>query len=120
LKWKKVSVELSELLENTLKDYNCQKKMMFGCPAFFINNNMFSAVHQDNIVLRLSPDGRKELVEQYDEAEPFEPMAGRVMKEYMVVPETLFSDQTAFEVWLGRSYEYASKLPPKKKKQKKR
>jgi len=81
---------------------------------------MFSAVHQDNIILRLSEDGRKELVEQFDEAELFEPMPGRVMKEYMVVPETLFSDQPVFEVWLGKAYEYAFSLPQKKKRKKKR
>jgi TfoX/Sxy family transcriptional regulator of competence genes len=120
MKWKKVSLELSELLENSLEDFACQKKKMFGCPAYFVNNNMFTSVHQDNIILRLSEDDRKKIKNDFDEAEPFEPMEGRVMKEYIVVPEVLYSDAETFDSWLNRSFDYASGLPPKKKKGKKK
>jgi TfoX/Sxy family transcriptional regulator of competence genes len=119
MKWKKVSAELSELLEGALKDYDCQKRMMFGCPAYFINNNMFTGVHQDNIILRLSEEHRTKIKTEYDEAEPFEPMEGRVMKEYMVVPEVLYSDTEEFDTWMKLSYQFVSQLPPKQKKSRK-
>lgn len=119
MKWKKVSPELSELLEKNLEDFNCQKRQMFGCPAYFVNNNMFTGVHQDNIILRLSENGRKKIQDKYDEAEPFEPMKGRVMKEYIVVPEVVYSDSDEFNHWLKQSYEYVSQLPPKQNKKKK-
>ncbi|WP_455392777.1 TfoX/Sxy family protein [[Eubacterium] cellulosolvens] len=120
MKWKKVSAELSELLENALEDYTCQKRRMFGCPAYFVNNNMFTAVHQDNIVLRLSEENRNMIKSEYDEVEAFEPMKGRVMKEYIVVPEVLYSDTEEFDNWIKLSYQYASKLPPKQEKGKKK
>jgi TfoX/Sxy family transcriptional regulator of competence genes len=120
LKWKKVSTELSMLLANALEGKPVQKRIMFGCPAYFVNNNMFTAMHQDNIVIRLSEDGRTEISAKYDESEPFEPMKGRVMKEYIVIPETLYNDPDEFDFWLNQSYEYASSIPPKKKKTKKK
>jgi TfoX/Sxy family transcriptional regulator of competence genes len=118
VKWKKVSVELSELLEQSLQDFDCQKRMMFGCPAYFVNNNMFTGVHQDNIILRLSEDGQTEIRSKYDEASPFEPMKGRVMKEYVVLPEVLYSDSEDLNQWLNKSYEYVLSLPPKQRKTK--
>jgi TfoX/Sxy family transcriptional regulator of competence genes len=120
MKWKKVSAELSELLESAVDEFNCQKRMMFGCPAYFVNNNMFTGVFQDYIFLRFSESDRQKIQSEYDEAEPFEPMKGRVMKEYMVLPESLYSDQEMFNDWLKRSFEYVSKLPPKEKKKKTR
>ena len=93
---------------------------MFGCPAYFVNNNMFTCVHQDNIILRLSKDDRKKIKNEFDEATPFEPMTGRVMKEYISVPEALYSDAETFDSWLKRSFDYASKLPQKKSKGRKK
>jgi TfoX/Sxy family transcriptional regulator of competence genes len=93
---------------------------MFGCPAYFVNNNMFTGAFQDSIFLRLSEEDRNKLSESYDEAEPFEPMQGRVMREYMVVPETIYNDSEEFYSWLKLSYDYASKIPSKKKKSKPR
>ena len=116
MKWKKVSSELSEFLENALEGFECQKRIMFGCPAYFVNNNMFTSVHQDNIILRLSEDHREMIQKDYDETAAFEPMEGRVMKEYMVLPEELYSDTETFGKWLNRSFEFVASLPPKQKK----
>lgn len=118
MKWKKVSEELSDLLADALVDFDCNKRMMFGCPAYFVNNNMFTGVHQDNIMIRLSESDRSAIQTKYDEAQPFEPMKGRVMKEYMLVPESLYNDSEEFNSWLNKSFEYASSLPPKKPKKK--
>jgi TfoX/Sxy family transcriptional regulator of competence genes len=113
-------MELSNLLEKSLEGFDCQKRKMFGCPAYFVNNNMFTGAHQDNIILRLSDKDRLQLSNIYDEAERFEPMEGRVMKEYMIIPEIVYSDANEFNTWLVRSYEYTSKLPPKVKKNKRK
>ena len=118
MKWKKVSLELSEHLESALENYDCQKRMMFGCPAYFVNNNMFTGVHQDIIILRLSEDDRNSMQADFDEAEPFEPMKGRVMKEYLIIPEILYNDVDEFDTWLKKSFMFVSALPPKKSKKK--
>lgn len=45
----------------------------------------------------------------------FEPMPGRSMKEYVVLP-TAWRDDTRSDEWVHRSLGWAWTLPPKKKK----
>jgi hypothetical protein len=92
---------------------------MFGCPVYFVNGNMFAGLHQDNLFIRLSAIDRKELFKICDEAALFEPMAGRPMKEYVVIPESLYSEAEEFAKWLNRSFGYVSSLPKKAMKGKK-
>jgi TfoX/Sxy family transcriptional regulator of competence genes len=89
--WKKASIELSEYLEAALSSFKCKKKLMFGSPAYFVNSNMFTGVFQDDIFIRLSEQDRSEITASNDEVVPFEPMEGRIMKEYVVLPESLYS-----------------------------
>ena len=56
-------------------------------------------------------------LERYDSG-LFEPMAGRAMKEYVVVPPALVYDD-AIADWVRRSRAFAEQLPAKKPKQKK-
>lgn len=91
---------------------------MFGCPAYFVNKNMFSGVFADNIFIRLSVQERDELVGEFKNSTPFEPMKGRVMKEYMVVPKELYNNSKTLNHWLERSFQYTSSLPPKKSQSK--
>ena len=116
--WKKASRELIDILENTMQELPCERKMMFGSPTFFVNNNMFAGVHQDTIIMRLSEKDRGEIMERYDEIAPFEPMVGRIMKEYVAVPESVAGDSTLLHEWLNRSYQFAASLPPKEPKRK--
>ncbi|HEX2923389.1 MAG TPA: TfoX/Sxy family protein [Chloroflexota bacterium] len=90
--------------------------MMFGTPAYFVNDNMLAGLHEDHFILRLSEADRKALAENWNEATQFEPMPGRPMREYMVLPEGLYSDHSALEEWLSRSFSYVSSLPPKASK----
>jgi TfoX/Sxy family transcriptional regulator of competence genes len=50
---------------------------------------------------------------------PFEPMPGRAMKEYVVMPEAVWNDPDALEQWLLRSIEFVGVLPPKEPRPKK-
>ena len=116
--WKKASRELIDILENTMQEFQCERRMMFGSPTFFVNNNMFAGVHQDTIIMRLSEKDRGEIMERYDEIALFEPMEGRFMKEYVAVPESVAADITVLHQWLNRSYQFAASLPPKEPKRK--
>jgi len=49
---------------------------------------------------------------------PFEPVKGRVMKEYVVLPDSLYNDPEKFQEMLRSSYEYVSSLLVKQKKKK--
>lgn len=111
--WEKASPELGKLLEASLLRIICDRKTMFGALVFMINRNMFTGVYGDNIFLRLSETDRKEIQNKYPEAKPFEPFKGRVMKEYMVIPKTLYEDKEIFREWLKRSHSFALSKPPK-------
>ena len=120
MKWKKVSPEMCDILDDALKAFACEKRRMFGTPAYFVNNNMFAGAWQDVIILRLSPADRDEIRKVSDEVVAFEPMEGRPMKEYVAVPEPFASDRREFMKWVERSYAFARSLPPKVKKEKKK
>ena len=57
-------------------------------------------------------------MEAFDEASIFEPMAGRPMKEFVVLPEPVLSDREELVRWLARSYDWVKTWPPKVKKKK--
>ena len=112
--WKKVPPELVAFLEQTMAAFDCERKTMFGCPAYFVNNYMFVGAHQESLFLRLSEPDRDELLSMNDEVAVFEPMEGRKMKEYVVVPDSIYNHTESFNSWLQRAYAYASSLPEKK------
>ena len=43
----------------------------------------------------------------------FEPMPGRAMKGYVVLPKAIYSDDKLFAEYLDKSIKYVSSLPPK-------
>ena len=44
MKWEKCSTELSDILAAAMTMVPAQKRMMFGCPAYFYNGNMFTVI----------------------------------------------------------------------------
>ena len=116
--WKKSPPELIELLDKMLVSFDCQRRMMFGYPVYFVNNNMFTGTHQHNVFLRLSERSRKEILSENDEVSLFEPVKGRVMKEYVVLPDSILKNNRMLKKWLNRSYDYVSSLPVKESKSK--
>ena len=116
MSWKKASPALCKLLDESMSGIRSDRRMMFGSPTFFLNGNMFAGVHEDNIILRLSEKDRKALVAACRDAKPFEPMAGRAMKEYMALPEGACASPDLLHDYLKRSYDYAFSLPAKKAK----
>jgi len=119
MKFRKPSPELSEQLGQAMMDFAVEKRKMFGCPAFFVNRNMFCGVFADSIFLRLSEEDRERVQEEFDEVSVFEPMEGRKMREYMALPAAVYDDEGAFREWLDRSFAFVSALPPKPEKKRK-
>ena len=87
------------------------RRQMFGYPTCVLRGNMFMRLHEDSLILRLADADTAEFLSRYP-ASVFEPMPGRPMKEYVVVPPTLVND--AVEDWVRRSLAYAGQLPAKK------
>jgi TfoX/Sxy family transcriptional regulator of competence genes len=87
---------------------------MFGYPAAFAaNGHMFTGLHEDRWVIRLPAEARAELAAAG--GTPFEPMPGRPMREYLVLPAAVVADPGALAPWLERSLEYTAALPAKTK-----
>ncbi|MGA8303817.1 MAG: TfoX/Sxy family protein [Thermoplasmata archaeon] len=87
-------------------------KKMFGQPAAFVNGNLFFGVFGDRIFLRLSEEDRAEAARTSGFV-PFEPMPGRPMRAYLVVPEVILRDRARCRKWVARSMDFVSRMPPK-------
>ena len=103
--------ELAQLAGDT------DRKLMFGYPVCVLRGNLFMGLHEDSLILRLAEADRAEFLGRYD-ARLFEPMPGRPMKEYIVVPPALVDDDAAIGEWVRKSRTCAEQLPAKKPKKK--
>lgn len=90
-----------------------EPRKMFGYPAAFAKGQMFASLFGDNFILRLPQAERALFIEQYH-SHPFEPMPGRPMREYVVVPPSLLKTGAELDAWLDKAAHYAQSLPPKK------
>jgi hypothetical protein len=88
------------------------RQPMLGNMAGFIDGQMFLALLGDRIAVRLGPVARQALL-AVDGTAPFEPMPGRPLREYVVLPEAWRNCPAEAEAWVRRSMEFASALPPK-------
>ena len=93
-------------------DPRVRVRPMFGNLAGFVNGNMFTGLYGEVVFLRLSEQDRAELLRE-EGARPFAPMAGRPMREYVVVPEAWRSAPERIEPWLLRSLGWTALLPEK-------
>ena len=94
-----------------------QTKTVFGSPAAFANGHMFAGIQNESFFLRL-PDTERESFMHTVSAQRWEPIAGRPMREYVVVPAPLIESPDQLSAWLVKSVAYAQSLPPKAAKKK--
>ncbi len=114
--WKKSSERLKAVFDAALPaDRRVERRQMFGYPSAFVNGHLFTGLHEERMMVRLDEVGRAELLGM-EGAHTFEPMKGRPMKEYVVVPAHLHDDLGALRHWTARALSYAATLPPKAKR----
>lgn len=90
-------------------------KPMFGNSSAFVNGNMFAGLYGGDIFVRLPEDERTELL-KIKGTSILEPVKGRFMKEYVVLPREWKKEPRKIGAWTARAFEWAGKLPPKDKK----
>jgi TfoX/Sxy family transcriptional regulator of competence genes len=113
--WTKSPQTLVELFTESLPaDPAVQPRKMFGYPAAFVNGNMFAGLFQDAMFARLPPELRGALERDFG-ARPFEPMAGRPMRDYLALPDEVLADEAAVARTLAAAFAFAAALPPKVK-----
>lgn len=101
---------LVQTFENALKDFPmAQRRLTFGAPSAMIGGKMWAGLHNDKFILRLSEAD----VEAMPGAKPFEPIPGRGMKGWVVVPPPILNSPRELNVWMTKSFEFAQTLPRK-------
>jgi TfoX/Sxy family transcriptional regulator of competence genes len=115
MQWRKAPLELFSFLDEAAgRVEGCEKRIMFGFPAYFITGNMFLAAHQESLVLRLGQAERDAALASGEGFAEFEPMPGRVMKEYLAIPRAIYKEKARLDPLLAKSAGYVRGLPAKK------
>lgn len=111
--WDKAPAWLMELFAVALPDRaGVERRKMFGYPCAFVGGHMFAGVFQEIIFARLPPGECDDL----DGPPPFEPLPGRPMRAYVVLPEAVLEDEHELARLLDSAYAAAAALPPKVRK----
>lgn len=115
-KFTKSPEELVKQFENAMKDFPmATTRKMFGYPCAFVNGNMFTGLFQGEMFLRLNDKDREAIRKKY--ATPlFEPMPGRPMRNYVLIPRDVLKSPRLLRNWLTKGMEYAKTLPSKTRK----
>jgi hypothetical protein len=116
MKWVKAPEELKSLIEGAMTGKPAEKRLMFGYPAYFANGYMCAGLFQDSLFVRLSPPQQLSLKAEHADLRSLEPMPGRPMKGYVVLPESILRDPKALGSMIDVSLQYANSLPAKVKK----
>lgn len=104
--WRKAPPALVALFDSVVPgDPRVERRQMFGYPAVFAAGKLFAGLHQENFILKLSDADRARMQAEHD-AQSFEPMPGRRMREYVVLPAAVLSDRKMLDSWLARSLAY--------------
>ncbi len=103
---------LVELFDAQIADLPAQRRLMFGYPAAFASGQLACGLFEDGLMVRLPRDERARLL-ALPGAKVFDPMGGRPMKEYALLPPDLLEDDEAVHAWMEKAVAYAATLPPK-------
>jgi TfoX/Sxy family transcriptional regulator of competence genes len=110
--WRKAPPELIAAFEAAFPGLPAERRKMFGYPVGFVNGNMFMGLHQEDWMVRLGEADRAALL-KVPGARTFEPMPGRPMKEYIVMPPAVVADRKALTKWIAKALAHVGGLPGK-------
>ena len=105
--------ELIERFSTVLAAYpHAVRKQMFGYPAAFVGGNLATSLFRDDWVVRLADDEIE--AAKAAGAASFEPLPGKPMKAFVVIPRADVADDAALRRWVERGLALASSMPAKK------
>jgi TfoX/Sxy family transcriptional regulator of competence genes len=97
--------------ERLAADPGITEKRMFGGLAFLCQGNMAVGVHDDELIVRISPAAMDEALARPG-TRPFD-MTGRPMKGWLLVAPSVLTEDAALDIWVESGRAYAAGLPPK-------
>ena len=112
MKFQKASPWIKELFASLVEGIACEQRSMFSYPCAFVNGQMFSGVFGDSLIVRLDEIQRAELLLEPG-TQIFDPMGGRPMREYVQLTDAMLEDEEALLAWIRKGFAFASSLPPK-------
>ncbi|MDE2398291.1 MAG: TfoX/Sxy family protein [Burkholderiales bacterium] len=111
--WKKSPPDLIERFAASLPVHpDLVRKPMFGYPAAFVNGNMVCGLFEDSVVVRLGKEGVAQAVAA-GRGKAFEPMPGRGMAGYLLVPTPDAAQAQTLAAWLQQALDHVLTLPAK-------
>lgn len=112
-KWKQAPAELTRRFTAHLPAHpDVQPRKMFGYACAFVRGNFWSGLHEDKVVVRL-PGGLHQRFPALAGAPPFDPMGGRPMKGWFVIPAAIVADDAALGRLLRDTFDAVLALPAK-------
>jgi TfoX/Sxy family transcriptional regulator of competence genes len=93
------------------------RRLTFGYPCLYVGGNMISGLFASRWHVKLGPEERQAL-EAIPGAAPFEPMPGRPMTGFTLMPQSVVDDDDQIHAWVGRAVRYGTTLPAKTPKPK--
>jgi TfoX/Sxy family transcriptional regulator of competence genes len=103
---------LIQLFDAHLANTRGERRQMFGYPCGFATGNMFCGLFGADLFVRLSEGDRAELL-RVPGAKTFDPMGGKPMREYVMIPRDVLDDEEGLRGWIANAFTYAESLPPK-------
>lgn len=89
-----------------------ERRKMFGFPAAFVGGNLATGLFGEGWMVRLRPAAALEAIAAGLGA-PFEPMPGRAMTGYVLLPAEAIRDDAAIATWVARAIDFTRGLPAK-------
>jgi TfoX/Sxy family transcriptional regulator of competence genes len=105
--WKKVPADLAAMFDAALPPaVDVERRKMFGCPAAFVNGNLFAGLHEDRLMIRLPSEAANRPCV----------LMGRTMREYALFADALEMAPREMAAWIRRAYDFTRAMPPKPRK----
>ena len=111
--WERSSSELTARFQAVTSTIDgLTQRKMFGETAGFVNGNLVTGLHNGSWFVRLPEEQQAEL-RALPGSGAFEPMAGRPMRGYVVMPPDVVADDAALRPWIERAVTFGRSLPAK-------
>jgi TfoX N-terminal domain len=101
---------LVEVFDEALAGTSAERRQMFGCPVGFANGQLFTGVFGAGLFVRLDEPDRAELLARAG-AEPFDPLGGRPMRQYVMLPREVLEDVEDVRGWMRRAQRFVLAMP---------
>lgn len=113
--FRKSSPATIALFENAIQHFpRARVRKMFGYPCAFVKGRMTTGIYEEKFFIRLPPERQQNLL-GLPGARHFEPMPGRPMKNYVVLPAEVTGSARRLRGWLSTSINEAMQLLVKRK-----